>query len=134
MTPENMKTKIPGYYQAWAEGDRGAVEAFVGDEFTFTSPYDDHIDRAEFFRRCWPNAGQHARFDVLQVMPDGGDGAMVLYESTLKSGKKIRNAEYLQFDGERLRSVEVYFGLGPGETPTTPEAWAGARKHAVTAS
>ena len=27
-----------------------------------------------------------------------------------------------------LRSVEVYFGLGPGQTPTTPAAWAAARE------
>lgn len=125
-----MKIRIPQYYEAWAAADRTAVEAYVGDPFSFTSPYDDHIDRAEYFRRCWPNAGSHAGFDLQHVLPDGRDGALVLYEARLASGKTIRNVEHLRFADDRLRSVEVYFGLGPGETPTTPEAWAAARKPA----
>jgi hypothetical protein len=128
MTAEQMKKVIPGYYEAWAKQDRAAVEAFVGEPFSFTSPYDDHIDRAEFFRRCWPNAGIQERLDIQLVLPDGNDGALVLYEARLKNGKTIRNTEYMRFVGERLRSVEVYFGLGPGERPTTPRAWAAGQK------
>ena len=127
MTPERMKQEIPRYYRAWAEADRAAVEAFVGDPFSFTSPYDDHLDRSEFFRRCWPAAGLQLSFDVQRILPDGDDGALVLYEGRLKNGSTIRNVEFLRFAGERLCSVEVYFGLGPGETPTTPAAWAAAR-------
>lgn len=26
------------------------------EDLTFTSPYDDHIDRASYFERCWPNS------------------------------------------------------------------------------
>ena len=131
MSPEEMKEKIPGYYQAWTQADRAAVEAVVGDPFSFTSPYDDHIDRTEFFRRCWPNAGLHERFDVQRVLPDGEDGALVLYEARLKGGKMLRNVEYLRFEGERLRAVEVYFGLAPGEQPTSPTAWAASRQPAA---
>ena len=123
MTPEKMRADIPGYYQAWADADRAAVEAYVGDPFSFTSPFDDHIDRAEYFRRCWPNAGVQESFEVKLVLPDGDDRALVLYEARLKNGKAIRNTEYLRFAGDRLCSVEVYFGLGPGETPTTPDRW-----------
>jgi len=127
MTPEQMKTSIPGYYAAWAGADRQAVEVFIGDAFTFTSPYDDHIDRAEFFKRCWPTAGSQERFDVQLVLPDGGDGALVLYEARLKNGKMLRNVEYLRFADDRLCAVEIYFGLAPGESPTSPEAWQAAR-------
>jgi hypothetical protein len=126
MTPERMKSEIPGYYQAWADADRDAVEAYVGDPFSFTSPYDDHIDRDEYFRRCWPNAGVQESFDIKRILPDGEDGALVLYEAKLNAGKTIRNVEYMRFDGDRLRSVEVYFGLGPGEVPTSPDAWSAA--------
>jgi hypothetical protein len=123
MTPERMKAEIPGYYQAWADADRAAVEAYVGDPFSFTSPFDDHIDRDEYFRRCWPNAGMQESFDVQLVLPDGKDGALVLYEARMTNGKTIRNTEYMRFAGDRLRSVEVYFGLGPGQAPTTPDSW-----------
>jgi hypothetical protein len=123
ITPDEMKRAIPGYYAAWAKADRAAVEAFVGDPFSFTSPFDDHIDRDEYFRRCWPNAGQQESFDIGHVLPDGGDGALVLYEAVMKNGKRIRNVEHLRFAGDRLRSVEVFFGLGPGEAVTTPDRW-----------
>ena len=118
-----MRATIPGYYRAWAAADGETVEAFVGESFTFTSPFDDHIDRAEFFRRCWPTAGTQESVDVQLVLPDGGDGALVLYEARLKNGKRLRNTEYMRFAGDKLRSVEVFFGLGPGEKPTSPERW-----------
>lgn len=111
-----------------ARADREAVEAFVGKPFSFTSPYDDHIDRAEYFKRCWPATGLQERFDIKLVLPDGEDSALVLYEATTRSGKKIRNTEYMRFAGDRLRSVEVFFGLGPADTPTTPEAWSAGKK------
>ena len=123
MSPEEMKRAIPGYYAAWARADRAAVEAYVGDPFSFTSPFDDHIDRDEYFRRCWPNAGTQAGFEVQLVLPDGGDGALVLYEARFAGGKTIRNTEYLRFAGGRLRSVEVFFGLGPGEATISPGKW-----------
>jgi hypothetical protein len=75
---------------------------------------------------CRPSAGIQESFDVRLVLPDGGDGgdggdgALVHYEARMKSGKAIRNAEYLRYRGDKLASVEVYFGLGPGETPTSP--------------
>lgn len=50
MTPERMKSEIPKFYQAGAKADREAVEAFVGETFSFTSPYDDHLDRAAYFK------------------------------------------------------------------------------------
>lgn len=104
MTPDRMKQAIPGYYRAWADADRDAVERFVGDPFSFTSPYDDHLDRAEFFRVCWPNAGAQESFDLKLLLPDGGDGALVLYEGRLKGGATIRNADDSRGLGGRAQS------------------------------
>ncbi|CAN5396833.1 hypothetical protein BH10PSE12_BH10PSE12_13800 [soil metagenome] len=120
-----MRATMTAFYQAWADADRTAVETLVGDPFLFTSPYDAPIDRAEYFRRCWPHAGNlDGGFDIQQVAPAGEDGLLVLYEARVKGGAMLRNVEYLRFAGERLRSVEVYFGLAPGAMPTTPAAWA----------
>jgi len=42
-------------YQAYIDGDRAAIEPLIAEDFTFTSPRDNRIDRATYFERCWPN-------------------------------------------------------------------------------
>ena len=36
-------------YAAYETNDRKAVENILSDDFTFSSPLDDHIDRATYF-------------------------------------------------------------------------------------
>ena len=43
-----------GYYRAYERHDRAFIENNLAPGFTFTSPFDDHIGREEYFRRCWP--------------------------------------------------------------------------------
>lgn len=49
----NLVRRLFGAYQS---KDRQVVEELLSDDFTFTSPYDDHIDRTAYFERCWPNS------------------------------------------------------------------------------
>ena len=51
-------------------------------DFTFTSPFDDHIDRAAYFKRCWPKQPLHQKFDFVTVMQDG-DKVLVAYDCTM---------------------------------------------------
>ena len=44
-------------FAAYMTAERADIEAILHPDFTFTSPYDDHIDRHDYFARCWPNAG-----------------------------------------------------------------------------
>jgi hypothetical protein len=85
------------------------VEALVDNEFSFTSPYDDHIDRATYFERCWPNAGRIKGFRIRKLHAEGDD-VFVLYELRPRKGEPFHNAEYLRFRNGRLAAVEVYFG------------------------
>ena len=96
-------------YEAFKAGDRGAQERFLADDFTFTSPYDDGIDRAAYFQRCWPNHVQVDGFEIERVTSDN-DGAFVTYLFTTKRGLSFRNTEYLKVKDGRIVSVEVYFG------------------------
>jgi ketosteroid isomerase-like protein len=104
---------VRGYYAAYEQKDRPAIEALVGDDFTFSSPYDDHIDRALYFQKCWPNSEHHARFHIEKLFENGNE-AFVRYELRLKSGVTFRNTEFLRLEGGKIREVEVYFGLQEG--------------------
>ena len=41
-------------FEGYLTHDRDAAEALIADDFVFTSPQDDHIDRAAFFEHCFP--------------------------------------------------------------------------------
>jgi ketosteroid isomerase-like protein len=40
-------------YRAYVTKDRAALEALLADDFHFTSPLDNRLDRDTYFRRCW---------------------------------------------------------------------------------
>ena len=44
---------IRAIFAAYLSNDRKAVEDAFTDDFRFTSPYDDGIDKATYFERCW---------------------------------------------------------------------------------
>lgn len=96
-------------YHAFADGDREAVEGILADGFTFSSPVDVGLDRAGYFERCWPGAGQHQQFEFVRLL-ETGDEVIVTYEMTRADGGRGRNTEILTFNGDRIISVEVYFG------------------------
>jgi ketosteroid isomerase-like protein len=96
-------------FGAYESGDRTVLERILSDDFTFYSPADVGIDRARYFERCWPNAGQLRAFQFVRLV-ELGDEVLVTYESTRTDGSRFRNTEILTFDGDRLRRVEVYFG------------------------
>jgi hypothetical protein len=43
-------------YEAYVTKDRAALEDLVAEDFHFTSPLDNRLDRETYFRRCWPNS------------------------------------------------------------------------------
>jgi ketosteroid isomerase-like protein len=96
-------------YDAYASGDRGALEEILADDFTFYSPDDVGIDRATYFERCWPNSEWIAGFEFKRLV-ENGDEVIVTYEGERTDGGRFRNTEVLTFDGDQIRKVEVYYG------------------------
>jgi ketosteroid isomerase-like protein len=109
MPGKDRSDLIRGYFAAFQAGDRPAMEAALTDDFTFTSPYDDAIDRGAYFARCWPNSRLFRSMTIERIGEDG-DGAFVLYRCETLDGKTFRNTELHRFRDDRLHSVEVFFG------------------------
>ena len=109
MTADHMRRAIVAAYGAYETHDRDTLERLIAPDFTFTSPYDDGIDRNEYFRRCWPNHETTAKMKVERVVIEG-NSAFVTYLGKSTSGRSFRNTEYLTFRGGKIASVEVYFG------------------------
>ena len=96
-------------YLAFAQKDRDAVERLIADDFHFTSPLDNRLDRKTYFERCWPNSESIASFDFVHVVPHG-EHVFVTYEGRRNDGKGFRNIEILTIRGGRIVEAEVYFG------------------------
>jgi len=97
-------------YRAYETGDRSIVEALLPGDFTFSAPPDVGVDRATYFERCWPNAGNIDAFAFVRLTEIGNDEVLVTYEATRADGTRFRNTEVLTFAGDQIREVEVYFG------------------------
>jgi ketosteroid isomerase-like protein len=100
---------IRSVFAAYRSKEREVVEELLTEDFTFTSPYDDAIDKAAYFERCWPNS-ERIRAHTIEKMFGQGDEAFVLYKCITNDGDEFRNTEFFTFEGDQIQQVSVYFG------------------------
>lgn len=104
-------------YQAYVANDRAMIQAVIADDFHFTSPLDNRIDRRTYFDRCWKNSEMITGFDFINLVRDG-ERVFVIYEGRSRSGRPFRNTEILTVKDGKIAEVEVYFGWSiPHDAP-----------------
>ena len=96
-------------YQAYVDKDRLTIETLIADDFHFTSPLDNRIDRTAYFERCWPNSRTISGFDFVHLAADG-DCVFITYEAESTTGKRFRNTEVMTIKNGKISNVEVFFG------------------------
>jgi ketosteroid isomerase-like protein len=106
MNPANVARQV---YDAYVKKDRSAIEALIADDFHFTSPRDNHLDRATYFSRCWPGSAQMDAIDIIHAVEDG-ERVFVTYDARMKDGKAFRNTELLNVREGKLIEAQVFFG------------------------
>lgn len=96
-------------FSAWENGDEKELDILLADEFTFSSPNgDDHINKGEYWKKCWVNQGMIKNFHILNLI-EGENEAFVRYECQLVNGKIFRNTEYFRIKDNQIIEVDVYF-------------------------
>lgn len=100
---------IRALFAAYLANDREAVQDALTEDFRFTSPYDDVIDKATYFVRCWRGSDWIERHELEKIFVEGNE-AFVTYRCQAKDGKSFRNTEFFAFEGDKIRRIEVYFG------------------------
>jgi ketosteroid isomerase-like protein len=96
-------------YLAYARKDRAAIESLIAEDFHFTSPLDNRLDRKTYFERCWPNSAAITDFKFIKVVTQG-EQVFVVYEGSSVAGRKFRNTSLLTIRNGKIVEVEVYFG------------------------
>jgi ketosteroid isomerase-like protein len=109
MSDRNRADAIRAIFDAYMANDRQSVENALADDFRFTSPYDDSIDKPTYFARCWRNTDWIERHQLEKIFVEG-DEAFVTYECVAKGGKSFRNTEFFAFEGDKVSRIDVYFG------------------------
>ena len=109
MSDRKRAENIRAIFAAYLSNDRKAVEDALADDFRFTSPYDDEIDKATYFVRCWRNTDWIERHELERIFVEG-DEAFVTYKCIAKGGKNFRNTEFFSFEGDKIKRIDVYFG------------------------
>jgi len=109
MQQDTVSDLIRKYFAAFLANDKKTLEEGLSDDFTFTSPRDDHISKATFFERCLPGSENFQTHQIEKLFVNGNE-AFVRYQAELKDGTTFRNTEYIRIEGNKIREVEVYFG------------------------
>jgi ketosteroid isomerase-like protein len=109
MPGNNKPENIRAIFAAYLSNDRKAIEDFLSDDFRFTSPYDDQIDKPTYFARCWRGSDWIERHALEKIVVEGNE-AFVTYQCVAKGGKAFRNTEFFLFEGDRVKRIDVYFG------------------------
>ncbi|RJT75649.1 nuclear transport factor 2 family protein [Arthrobacter cheniae] len=97
------------FVRAFREQDPTLALSLMAQDFTFTSPQDDHLNRDAWLEQCFPSADH---FDLpattLQIVEVGG---VVLHRyEYIVAGRTYRNVEASRVQDGLVREVEVYFG------------------------
>ena len=101
---------VQKYYAAWETKDWHPVDIMLANDFTFSSPLDDHISKSDFKTGCWDTQIAYIeRFDLKQVIGTDNE-AFVMYVCHTTNGKTFQNVEYFQLGKDKVTAVECYFG------------------------
>ncbi|WP_027545590.1 nuclear transport factor 2 family protein [Bradyrhizobium sp. WSM2254] len=106
---DDRERLIRNLFAAYLGNDRQLVSEALADDFRFTSPFDDDLDKATYFERCWRDTGWIAHHDIERIFVVG-DEAFVTYRCLATDGRSFRNTEFFTFAGGKVRRIEVYFG------------------------
>ena len=108
----NMRTgveTVSAFMRAFQEQDRERAEALMDEDFIFTSPQDDHLDKAAWLEQCFPTA-DHFDSPATTLQLVDVDGVVLHRYEYVVDGTTWRNAEASVVVDGRVREVEVYFG------------------------
>ncbi|GFE20553.1 nuclear transport factor 2 family protein [Streptomyces libani] len=97
-------------FAAYLAQDRGAMDRLLAEDSVFTSPQDDHLDKAAFLEICFPTADRLRRQEILDAVAIDDEQVYVRYAYELATGECHRNVEVMTVRDGRVTETQVYFG------------------------
>jgi ketosteroid isomerase-like protein len=111
MIPMPKADVVRALVQSYLDQDATAADQLLADSFTFTSPQDDHLDKATFFERCFPANTQLDSHRLVDVVPTESDDVFIRYEyESLQTGQRHSNVEVHTVRDGKVTEIQVFFG------------------------
>jgi len=101
---------VERFMASYRKQDLAAAEALAGDELVFTSPQDDHIDRATWFDKCFPTSDRFTSQEVKYLVQASDEDVFLMYEYELAAGGRYRNTELITVRDGQVVEIQVFFG------------------------
>ncbi|MBS1492380.1 MAG: nuclear transport factor 2 family protein [Bacteroidetes bacterium] len=110
---ENNKSDIAEvirkYFEVYMEKDWDTFGELLSDDFVFSSPKDDYINKEEHLKSCMFHSSKFKSIGVEKIFDEGSE-AFVRYKAEMNGGNSFRNTEFFVMDNGKIKSIDVYFG------------------------
>jgi ketosteroid isomerase-like protein len=101
---------VRGLIDAYESQDRTAAETLIAGDLAFTSPQDDHIDRATYFEKCFPHQEPLRLQEILHLVDVDAETVLIAYQYDATTGDVHRNTELHTVRDGRVHEIQVFFG------------------------
>lgn len=82
------------------------MEHLLSRNFSFCSPLNHRIDRATYFRECWPSQPQQT-IRIERIIEKGTE-AFVTYECQRLDGTYFQNTGFFILEDDQIRHLHIY--------------------------
>ncbi|UII19892.1 nuclear transport factor 2 family protein [Fulvivirga ligni] len=96
-------------YEAFQNQQKEVLEELFSDDFSFSSPNDKHLSKAQFFELCYPFSEKVKRYEFVKIAESGED-VYITYRCTAEGQPPFINTELMKIKDGKILSVKVFFG------------------------
>jgi hypothetical protein len=112
----DRKTLTLEYLNATGTQQCDKVEALLAPDFQFRGPSLTRASAEEYLAAIKRLGAIHVRNDVKRVFADGDDVCVIYDFVTDTPAGALTTIEWLRFDGDRIRSIDLYYDRLPWQT------------------
>jgi hypothetical protein len=101
------------YLNAVAKQQYGKLEALLAPDLTVRGPAATRTSAGDFLGALKRLGAIHVRSDVKRVFADGDEVCVIYDFVTDTAAGALPTIEWLRFDGDRIRSIDLYYDRLP---------------------
>jgi hypothetical protein len=116
MSTKDRKTLTLEYLNAVGTHQYRKVEALLAPDLQFRGPSSARNSAEEFLGALKRLGAIHVRNDVKRVFVDGDEVCVIYDFVTDTAAGALPTIEWLRFDGDRIRSIDLYYDRLPWQT------------------